>query len=202
MRAALMAAALCAATPAFAQQQLQQPEDPRTMSRGELVEELTTLRAIVQGGAVRAQRPAGCVSAESRQLDFWLGEWDVSPPNSTVVVAESSITLHDQGCTIIEEWRPMRGGHGHSINAYDSADGAWHQMWVASNGGRAQYRGAFADGAMRLDRTNTPANNPPTRMNYQALDAHTVRQWGEQRGADGAWTTTFDFTYRRRTNTR
>src|SRR5262245_20295503 len=98
MRAALVAIVLCAAAPAFAQQQQQQPEDPRTMSRGELVQELTTLRAIVQGGAVRAQRPAGCTSAESRQLDFWLGEWDVSPPNSAVVVAESSISVHDQGC--------------------------------------------------------------------------------------------------------
>lgn len=204
-RVAIAAALMWAcAGQGLAQQQQTQPEDPRTMSRGELVEELTALRAIVQGGAVRAQRPPGCTTPEHRQLDFWLGEWDVAPSlTSTVIVAESSITLHDQGCMVLENWRPLRGGHGHSMNVYDAADGAWHQMWVASNGGRTAFRGNFADGVMRLDVTNSAQSAPRTRMSYQAIDADTVRQWGEQFDpATGAWTQTWEFIYRRRPNTR
>ncbi|HRP10653.1 MAG TPA: hypothetical protein PLK37_06440, partial [Terricaulis sp.] len=169
-----------------------------------LIDELTDLRAIVQGGAVRPQRPGGCTSAEHRQLDFWLGEWDVSPSvSSGVIVAESSITAHDQGCIVMEHWRPLRSGHGHSMNVYDAADGAWHQMWVDSNGRRTAFRGNFAEGIMRLDVTNAAAGAPRTRMSYRALDANTVRQWGEQFDpAANAWNTTWEFIYRRRAGTR
>jgi len=189
--------------PALAQQQ-QAPPAPQDMSRRALIEELTTLRAIVQGGAVRPQRPPGCTAPEHRQLDFWLGEWDVSPSaTSSVIVAESSITAHEQGCVVMEHWRPLRAGHGRSMNSYDAADGAWHQMWVDSNGRRTAFRGAFADGVMRLDVTNAAPGAPRTRMSYQALDANTVRQWGEQfDAASGAWTLTWEFIYRRRANTR
>ncbi|MEZ5995204.1 MAG: hypothetical protein R3C25_05575 [Hyphomonadaceae bacterium] len=207
----LAAALVLSALPALAaaQQQAQQPPEPSTMSRQQLREEVTRLRGLVQGRAVLPQRPAGCVSPESRQFDFWIGEWDVSPSGSTTgaTVAESSITSRDQGCVIMEEWRPFGGGHGHSINNYDADAQRWHQTWVDSTGRRTEYAGTFENGVMYLDDVagTGPGATPGqrARMNYQALDANTVRQWGETLDpATNTWTVTWDLTYRRRAGTR
>lgn len=184
-------------------QQQQAPPAPSSMRRQALEAEVERARAIIQGGAVAPQRPAGCTSAESRQFDFWLGEWDVSPGQSPVVVAESTIGLHDQGCVILEDWRPFRNAHGHSINIYDAADGKWHQTWADASGTRTEYSGSVdTDGVMRLDTLSPPqpgASPARQRMNFQRIDASTVRQWGEAFDAtQQTWTTTWSFTYRRR----
>jgi hypothetical protein len=206
-RSIVIAAALLA-TPAAAQTPQQPPPAPERMSRQQLREEVSRLRALVLGRAVLPQRPAGCTNPEHRQFDFWLGEWDVSPSGSTsgATMAESSITLADQGCVIIEHWRPFGGAHGHSLNMYDPATQAWHQTWMAAAPLRTEYRGRFENGVMSFEAL-TPLPGIPegarSRMNFKALDANTVRQWGEQLSAGATeWTTTWDLTYRRRAGTR
>jgi len=85
MRFAIVTALMLSTSSALASAQTAQqapPPAPNTMSRQELRDEVTQQRAIIQGRAVRPQRPAGCVSPESRQFDFWVGEWDVSPSGS------------------------------------------------------------------------------------------------------------------------
>jgi hypothetical protein len=190
---------------AFAQTPPQQP-DPAAMSRQQLRDEVTRLRGIVQGRAVLPQRPAGCTSAENRQFDFWLGEWDVSPTGSTsgVTIAESSITSQDQGCVILEEWRPFGGAHGHSLNIYDASDQRWRQTWADATGRRTEYAGVLdGEGVLRFDNlSNTGPGAQPggrARMNFQRIDADTVRQWGERFDAEtNAWVVTWDLTYKRR----
>lgn len=206
MRILMLIAAL-ALTPTAVIAQQQQPS-PESMSRQQLRNEVTRLRAIVQGRAVMPQRPAGCTSPESRQFDFWLGEWDVGPSGSTsgATIAESSITLADQGCVIIEHWRPFGGAHGHSLNMYDPTTQSWHQTWMAAAPLRTEYRGAFSNGVMSFEAL-TPLPGVPdgarSRMNFQAVDANTVRQWGEQLNSGAQeWVITWDLTYRRRTGTR
>lgn len=200
--AALMLAVPAVASAQSAQQQ-QAPPAPSSMRRQALVDEVARSRAIIQGGAVMPLRPAGCTSAESRQFDFWLGEWDVSPGQSPVIIAESTITLHDQGCVILENWRPFRNAHGHSINIYDATDSKWHQTWADASGTRTEYSGTVdAEGVMRLDNLSPPQPGAPParqRMNFQRVDANTVRQWGEAYDpAQQTWTTAWSFTYRRR----
>jgi hypothetical protein len=204
-RAILLASLVCI-LPAAAQPQ---PAAPESMSRQALREEVARLRGIVQGRAVIPARPPGCASAEARAFDFWLGEWDVSPTGSSsgATIAESSITLHDQGCVIIEHWRPFGGGHGHSINGYDSSDGKWHQTWIDSNGQRTEFAGGFdSAGVLRFDVLSAPQQGQPPgarRMNFQRLDADTVRQWGDLAPeGGGALVVEWDFTYRRRAGTR
>lgn len=211
MRPFAILALVLLAAPAFAQTAAPQPPQPPAadaMSRQQLRDEVTRLRAITQNNAVLPRRPAGCTSSESRQFDFWLGEWDVGPSGSTsgATIAESSITLADQGCVIIENWRPFGGAHGHSLNIYDPTEQHWHQSWMSAGPLRTEYRGAFTDGVMSLE-TLTPVPGVPegarTRMNFQALDANTVRQWGDQFDeATQTWTVTWDLTYRRRAGTR
>lgn len=181
-----------------------QPVAPDAMARDALEAEVARSRAIIQGGAVMPQRPVGCTSPESRQFDFWLGEWDVSPGQSPVIVAESVVTLHDQGCVILENWRPFRNAHGHSINAYDAANGKWRQTWVDATGVITQYAGAQDDGGViRLENLGSglgdsrPAEQ--RRMNFSRIDENTVRQWGERYDAAAqTWNTEWAFLYRRR----
>jgi hypothetical protein len=157
-------------------------------------------------GAVPAKRPAGCTSTESRQFDFWLGEWDVSPTGQSVILAESTISLHAQGCVILENWRPFQGAQGLSINSFDVTDQLWHQEYVDASGARSPYSGRFAAGVMRLDDLRPAPPNAPAglrrRMNFQALDPNTVRQWGEASADAREWKVTWDLTYRRRAGTR
>jgi hypothetical protein len=185
---------------ALAQQAATQPPPIDQMSTQQLRDAVGRLRPYVMNGGVRPSQAPGCESAESRQLDFWLGEWDVSPSGSTAVLAESSITLHDQGCVIIENWRPLMGAHGFSINVYDATDQQWHQTYAGAGGRRSVYAGAYTDGAMRLGMvTGAPGTQ---RMSYQRMDENTVRQWGERLDpATNTWVGTFDFTYRRRAGT-
>jgi hypothetical protein len=116
--------------------------------------------------------------------------------------------MHDQGCVMLEYWRPFGGAHGHSINIYDATDQKWHQTWADATGRRTEYAGTLIDGVMYLDMLNPPpgpngAAPARQRMNYQAIDENTVRQWGESFDpASGAWTVSWDLTYRRRAGTR
>ncbi len=203
-RALILAAISLALLPAGSYAQTAPPA-PETMSRQQLRDEVAQSRRIIGARAVRPQRPAGCTAPETRQFDFWLGEWDVSPSVSTtgVTVAESSITLHDQGCVIIEHWRPFGGGHGHSINMYDAGDRKWHQTWADSNGQRTEFAGAVDEaGVLRFDVLGAPQQGQPLgrrRMNFQRLDQNTVRQWGDLAPeAGGDLVIEWDFTYRRR----
>jgi hypothetical protein len=173
------------------------------MSRQALQAEVAASRPYIQSGGVHGARGVGCTGAESRQFDFWVGEWDVTTSGTNVLVAESTITMDDQGCDILEFWRPFTGAHGHSINAYDSSDRKWHQMWVDATGRVTPYAGTFHDGVMYLDNLGPPPPGAPAnlrrRMNFQQLDPNTVRQWGERFDEHTqSWAIAWDLTYHRR----
>lgn len=174
-----------------------QPTPPRSMSRRDLESEVTTLRSIVNNHAVLAQRPDYCGASEDRQFDFWVGEWDVSGTGHQAIVAESTITLADQGCLVLENWRPFSGGSAHSISVYDHAQHHWRQFYAGAGSPPGEYIGTLGDdGVLRFDISSGPQRQ---RMNYQRISANAVRQWGERYDeATHAWAPTWDLTYRRR----
>ncbi|MDX2274460.1 MAG: hypothetical protein NW206_03330 [Hyphomonadaceae bacterium] len=180
--------------------------DPDRMSRQALEDEVRALRPLIQNGGVQPNRPEGCLAPEHRQLDFWIGEWDVSPTGSeNMSVAESTIRPLDQGCSIFEEWRPFQGPSGHSLSDYDPTTQQWHQTWIDAAGTRTLFTGAFENGVMALDYdTPPPAGQPPSqrRMSYQQLDTNTVRQWGARLNeTTQSWDVIWDYTYKRRAGT-
>ena len=198
--------AFAVATGAAAQTAAPAPPNPAKMSRADIESELVRLRLLTTNGAVVQQRPTGCTAPENRQFDFWLGEWDVSNSGTTALVAESSITLADQGCVILEYWRPFQGASGHSINGYDAVAKEWKQTWIDATGRITPYEGTVQDGTLFMDDRSDPspasAKFKKRRMNFRPIDANTVRQWGE--GWDEtkqAWVVTWDLTYRRRAGT-
>ena len=144
----------------------------------------------------------GCDSEESRQFDFWVGEWEVYPAaQPETKVADSLIEKLYAGCAIRENWMPLSGADGGSLSAYVSADKGWRQTWVDSSGGFVEFAGGFADGKMTIEGVWPQPGKPEqiTRMTYSVLEDGSVRQFGEASDDDGAtWAPAFDLIYRRK----
>lgn len=134
---------------------------------------------------------------EYRQLDFWLGKWDVFDPAGTKV-GESHVDLILKNCVVSENWTDTVGGAGKSYNKYNVAAGKWEQFWVADNGTTTYFTGEAGDGEMRYvhERKLKDGRTLIRHMTFSKLSEGKVRQFS-QRSLDGGktWITEYDFTY-------
>jgi hypothetical protein len=144
---------------------------------------------------------AGCNSAESRQLDFWVGHWSVSPKAaSNRKVATSLIEKLYSGCAIRENWMPLKSGAGGSLSSYLPEKRAWQQIWVDSSGSWVTFTGGWNGTAMVLEGVWPVPGHPQqrTRMSYRLLPDSTVEQSGVTSDDEGkTWQPGFDFIYTR-----
>ncbi len=156
--------------------------------------------------AAQAPKPPACDTARHGEFDFWVGEWDVYPnlkdPAKAPLVAHSLIEKLYSGCAVRENWMPLKGTGGGSLNSVDPSTGRWHQLWIGSQPGRVEFDGGLADGKMVLtgwwSGIGGPGQDGMVRMTYTPIDPDTVRQHGELSTDHGlTWTTNFDFLYRR-----
>jgi hypothetical protein len=83
--------------------------------------------------AFAADDAALAAGAESRQLDFWVGNWSVGAPGSAPN-AISMVHLELDKCLLIESWDGGRGHKGENIFAYSSDDKSWHGMFTDNKG--------------------------------------------------------------------
>ena len=148
--------------------------------------------------ADRQKRP--CIySAEARQFDFWVGDWDVFNTLGQKA-GTNSVQLFSDGCGLLENWTNTTGGDGKSINFYDTGTGKWYQSWIGTGGGALRYSGNFREGAMRFE-GETIANGAKTfqKLTFTKLDENTVRQLFEASTDDGkTWAITYDLKYVKR----
>ena len=164
-------------------------------------------RADVAASAPAASQPvaAGCSSPESRQLDFWVGYWEVRPRGSDKIIAHSLIEKRYAGCAIRENWMPLgreATGGGGSLSSYDVRRKAWRQVWVDSTGERVDLEGGLKDGAITIaglwHNFVAPGQDALVAMHYRLQASGEVRQWAESSTDNGkTWTPNFDFLYRR-----
>lgn len=142
-----------------------------------------------------------CRSApEYRQLDFWLGEWDVEIQGKRI--AHSSIQLILEDCVIFENYDQGSGAYtGKSFSLYDAASKQWIQKWVDSTAGLHDYVGELVNGEMRFRRETKALDGSKTmhKMTFYNLGPDKVRQLLEN-STDGGktWTNSYDGTYVRR----
>lgn len=138
-----------------------------------------------------------------RQLDYWLGTWDVRPngapnnPPSTNVITR---VLGD--CVILESWTAP-GQAGQSFNIYDRAQTKWRQTWVDSTGSLHEYWGTLIDGNMvyegDLPGTSPTAPRVHTRLTFFRQPDGSVRQYSERTEDGGkSWKLNYDLIYTRR----
>lgn len=169
-----------------------------------LLSGLTLLPASAQTAAPPSNRPTSpCMNrAESRQFDFWVGEWDAYNPQGAKG-GTSVIERIANGCGILENWtNASGGGSGKSINFYDPQAGKWFQYWIGADGNPHRFSGEYRDGALRLAGEPYVKDGKRfiTRLTFFNLDPNTVRQLSERSDDDGkSWSVVYDFKYVRRT---
>lgn len=168
------------------------------------------LPAIVLGFAFAAHAqtppapPPPCESiAESRQFDFWVGDWDASyTMGGKAGTSRNRISKILDGCVVLEEFSGPPGvkleGRSHSV--FDRNAKKWKQTWVDSSGAYLDFTGGFADGRMILSREGERAGRRfLQRMVWQDIEPARFK-WLWQRSDDGGatWSTAWEIDYRRR----
>lgn len=142
-----------------------------------------------------------CQSApEFRQLDFWIGGWEVQNAQGQPV-GESSIQLILGRCVIFENWSGRDGFTGKSFNLYNRRAKKWEQVWVDVSGAIRKFEGEFRDGALTYLANDFNREGKPIviRMVLQPQGADRVRQLSEFSTDGGAtWQPRYDFIYTRR----
>ena len=161
---------------------------------------VATLAVLLAGpGATLAQTPTppppACQSAEYRQFDFWIGEWEVFLPGGKKA-GDSRIESIAAGCALLENWSGNGGFSGKSLNSYDSEDKRWHQSWVDSSGSRLELVGSYADKRMVL---SSAPGSTVQRIAWSVNDDGSVRQlWESSVDGGKTWAVQFDGKYVRR----
>ena len=143
-----------------------------------------------------APRP---LPAEARQIDFWLGEWEVTTPDGKPA-GSSKIELIANRAGLLENWTGKGGYTGKSLNAYNAARKQWQQYWVGTGGGVLELAGGLVDGNMVLMGEHDVGGKPTVeKITWTPNADGSVRQHWEQ-STDGGktWTDAFDGLYRRK----
>ena len=104
-----------------------------------------------------ATTPDPCAAAEQKELDFWVGEWDLTWPGQNkgdVDHGTNSIRRIMDGCVVQENFSGGASMHlrGTSVSTFDLKSRHWKQTWVDNEGGYLDFVGDFKDGKMILER--------------------------------------------------
>jgi hypothetical protein len=137
-----------------------------------------------------APAPAPCSGPEARQLDFWLGEWDLSWPalgESPAGKGTNRITKTLAGCVIEENFSSEgpAGLVGKSISSYDAARKQWHQTWVDDKGSYLDLAGGKTQNGFALSMKRNGSDGKPVlaRMRFLNIAADSF-DWRWERSAD------------------
>jgi hypothetical protein len=136
---------------------------------------------------------------ESRQFDFWLGEWDVTTPDGKPA-GSSKIELIANRAGLLENWTGSGGYTGKSLNAYNAARKQWQQYWIGTGGGVLELAGGLVEGNMVLvGEHEVRGQHLLERITWTPHADGSVRQHWEQ-STDGGktWTDAFDGLYCRK----
>jgi hypothetical protein len=147
-------------------------------------------------GSAASTQP--CSSPETRQLDFWVGDWDCTWGENGV--GSNSIRAVLDGCVIEENFdaNPTADFRGRSLSMYNAVLGRWEQTWVDNAGNYWALTGGMQDGRMVLgcDEVGTAAK---LRMVFFDIEPDRF-EWVWERSEDEGrtWTTTWQIHYRRK----
>ena len=160
------------------------------------------LCAFVVPGAFAANGPGTCAAnSESRQLDFWLGDWTISAPGASPS-AISTVSLSLDTCVITENWDGGKGQRGENIFAYSYGDQGWRGLFV-DNEGRAHafVNGKISAGTAEFLGPNRGPNGEEVlnRIRVVRLSADKVEQtWDKSTDKGATWSPIFRLEYLRK----
>ena len=144
------------------------------------------------------QAPPKCDTAEFRQFDFWVGQWNVTVQGKEA--GTNDVTLEESQCVVHEHWTGAKGGTGQSFNFYDRIARRWHQFWVDNSGNYLHLTGSYADNKMLFTGTVTTADGSKQeqRLTFFRNPDGSVRQLWETSNKPGEWQVAFDGLYRKK----
>lgn len=137
---------------------------------------------------------------ESRQMDFWLGDWTVTYPGMPGS-ANSRVYVELDKCLIVESWDGGKGHKGKNMFAYSDDDKSWHGMFADNQGRVHVFEGKVANGAGEFTGPSRGSNGERVlnRIKIVSLSANKVEQSWEKSMDNGAtWTIAFRGEYARK----
>jgi ketosteroid isomerase-like protein len=145
------------------------------------------------------QSPApSCVAPESRQFDFWVGDWDAYDVDSpTTVAARTRVDRMLDGCVLTEDYQGTNGLKGQSFTMYDASRKVWHQSWVTNRGQLLVIEGGLQAGEMVLSGVDHAAGEQTlVRGTWKPVDGG-VRETAVTSADSGkTWKPWFDILFR------
>jgi len=150
---------------------------------------------------------APCASAESAQLDFWLGDWDVSI-QGRAAGSDAWQEAHGTnrvrkvlgGCAVLEDFQADGPGTlwaGKSVSQYLSGEKRWRQVWVDDQGSWLAFTGGKVGDRFVLQ--TDPAGSAAGRLMRMVFEE--IRNdhisWRWERSEGGGWTPLLLIEYRR-----
>jgi hypothetical protein len=156
--------------------------------------------AVILSATAWAADVAPCsANSESRQLDFWLGNWTISVPGFSGNSA-SKVSLSLDKCLIVESWNDGRGHDGQNTFGYSGDDKSWYGMF-ADNKGRVHVftSGTVSGGIAEFNGSSgTNEEKALNRVKIARLSADKVEQTWEKSSDNGhSWKTVFRGEYSR-----
>jgi hypothetical protein len=139
-------------------------------------------------------RTLHCSAPESRQFDFWLGNWDVKSAGKTVGYSKIEKAVH--GCAIVENWTGLDGDTGKSLNFFERSTSQWRQVYVGPQWS-LDYRGKLVGNGLvfRSSRKLPAGQIVQLRLTFTPMPNGEVRQHKEQSPDGEAWKDVYDFRY-------
>ena len=159
------------------------------------------IAAVLISSAAEAQT-YGCDSPESKQLDFWLGEWELSyVGDGKQGKSRNRVAKTLDGCVVLEEFSGAPGTKldGRSVSTYDRVTRRWKQTWVDNTASYLDFSGGLEDGRMVFARQmQRDGKTVGQRMVFAEVKQDSLK-WLWQRSDDGGktWTTQWEIDYRR-----
>jgi len=151
--------------------------------------------------AMAAADPQPCATnAETRQLDFWLGDWSVTYPGMAGT-ASSTVEVTLDKCLVIERWDGGKSHRGENIFSYSADDASWHGMFTDNDGRVHVLSGRVASGSAEFSGSSRGPNGETVlnRVRIVRLSSGKVEQSWEKSTDNGkTWKIEFRGEYTRK----
>jgi hypothetical protein len=157
-------------------------------------------------GTPTAMPPNPCVAPEQKQLEFWVGEWDLSWPGEKqgeVAHGTNNIRRVLETCVVEENFSGESAMHlrGMSVSTFDTHAKKWKQTWVDNEGGYLDFVGEFKAGQMILgrDAVRPDGTKVKQRMVFKNISRNEF-DWSWEASKDGGktWEVQWPIHYKRR----
>jgi hypothetical protein len=147
-------------------------------------------------------KPGACAgNSESRQLDYWYGNWAMTDRGGASANSISNVSLSLDKCLFVERWDSGKGHTAEKMFAYSPDDKTWYGMF-ADNEGRAHIflNGTVASGTAEFHGTSRGPNGEEVLNKLRIVQIQPnglVETWEKSMDHGVKWTTVYRAEYLR-----